>query len=67
MGGLNFRPCDLLHGDRHGSLTIPLDIATRVPQVARDLLERERRIVEFCRSPDFSLEKLRETLKALKQ
>jgi regulator of RNase E activity RraA len=67
VGGLNIRPGDLLHGDRHGILTIPLDIATRVPQVARDLLERERRIVEFCRSPDFSLEKLRETLKALKQ
>ena len=57
VGGLNIRPGDLLHGDRHGILTVPLEIATRVPEVARDLLDRERRIVEFCRSPDFSLEK----------
>ncbi|MGH9746789.1 MAG: RraA family protein [Candidatus Acidiferrales bacterium] len=67
VGGLKIRPGDLLHGDRHGILTIPLDIAARVPEVARDLLDQERRIVEFCQSPDFSLEKLRETLKSLKR
>lgn len=66
VGGLKIRPGDLLHGDRHGILTIPHDIAARVPEVARNLLDRERRIVEFCRSPDFSLEKLREALKSLK-
>lgn len=66
VGGLKIRPGDLLHGDRHGIVMIPLDIAARVPEVARNLLDRERRIVEFCRSPDFSLEKLREALKSLK-
>lgn len=67
VGGLKIRPGDLLHGDRHGILTIPLDIAARLPEVARDLSDQERRIVKFCRSPDFSLERLREALKSLKR
>jgi 4-hydroxy-4-methyl-2-oxoglutarate aldolase len=63
VGGLEIHPGDLLHGDRHGVVTVPRRIAAELPAVARQLLETERRLVEFCRSPNFSLEKLRELIK----
>ena len=58
VGGLLVRPGDLLHGDRHGVLTIPKEIAAEVPEAAARLSASEKRILDFCSSPDFSLEKL---------
>jgi 4-hydroxy-4-methyl-2-oxoglutarate aldolase len=65
IGGLKIQPGDLIHGDRHGVLTIPVDIASEIPGAAAQLLEKERRIIGLCRSPDFSLEKLRELIREL--
>ena len=65
VGGMEVRPGDLLHGDRHGVLTVPLEIATRVPGVADRLQQAEQRIIDFCRSKDFSVAKLREVMKTL--
>jgi len=58
IGGLKVHPGDLVHGDRHGVHTIPLEIAHEIPKVAAGLLAEERSLIELCRSPDFSLEKL---------
>ncbi|HVN80035.1 MAG TPA: RraA family protein [Terriglobia bacterium] len=66
VGGLKVQPGELLHGDRHGVLAVPMEIAARIPGVAADLLERERRVIGLCRSPDFSLEKLQEAIKELR-
>jgi 4-hydroxy-4-methyl-2-oxoglutarate aldolase len=63
VAGLKISPGNILHGDRHGVLTIPAEIVGEVPSVARKLIEREQRIVGFCRSPEFSLDRLRELLK----
>jgi 4-hydroxy-4-methyl-2-oxoglutarate aldolase len=63
IGGMEVRPGDLLHGDRHGVLMIPLDIATEIPAVAAKLQQAERKIIEFCQSSDFSVQKLREVIK----
>jgi 4-hydroxy-4-methyl-2-oxoglutarate aldolase len=59
IGGLKIRSGDLVHGDRHGVQSIPLDIAARVPQVAARIAEEERAVIDLCQSPDFSLAKLR--------
>ena len=67
IGGMDVRPGDLLHGDRHGVLTIPMDIATKIPAVAAKLEEAEHKIIEFCQSPDFSVQKLREVMKTESQ
>jgi 4-hydroxy-4-methyl-2-oxoglutarate aldolase len=64
VGGMLVRPGDLLHGDRHGVLTIPKEIAAQIPAAASKLREAEDRIVSFCCSSDFSLEKLAAMLKA---
>ena len=34
VGGMEVRPGDLLHGDRHGVLTVPVEFATEIPKVA---------------------------------
>jgi 4-hydroxy-4-methyl-2-oxoglutarate aldolase len=62
--GLEIRAGDLVMADLHGAVSIPLEIAADVPSVAAELLAKERRIVDVCRSPDFSPERLVETLKA---
>ena len=64
-GGLTVHPGDLIHGDRHGILSIPLEIAAEIPAVAARILEMEKSIVSLCQSPRFSLEKLRALLKEL--
>jgi 4-hydroxy-4-methyl-2-oxoglutarate aldolase len=63
VGGLSIAPGDLVHGDLHGVQTIPLEVADRVPAMARDILERRKRLIELCRSPDFSLETLQKLMK----
>jgi len=63
VGGLRVHPGELLHGDRHGLLSIPREIAAEVPAAAETLWASEERIIAFCESRDFSLEKLRHVLK----
>jgi 4-hydroxy-4-methyl-2-oxoglutarate aldolase len=65
VGGMEVRPGDLLHGDRHGVLTVPAEIAAKVPPVADRLRRAEQKIIDFCRSKDFSVPKLRELMKTL--
>lgn len=59
IGGLKIRSGDLLHGDLHGVQSVPLDIAARVPPVAATITAKEQALIALCRSPGFSLEKLR--------
>lgn len=63
IGDLEVRPGDLLHGDRHGLLTVPREIASQIPAVAAKLLQGEQRIIDFCGSPEFSVNTLRRVLK----
>lgn len=65
VGGMEVRPGDLLHGDRHGVLTVPAAIAANVPAVADRLQRAEQKIIDFCRSKDFSVPRLREVMKTL--
>jgi regulator of RNase E activity RraA len=65
VGGLEVRPGDLLHGDRHGLLTVPKQIAPEIPAVAAKLRQIEQRVIDFCRSREFSAEKLRQVIKEL--
>lgn len=63
IDGLKISSGDLIHGDRHGLLTIPLSIANRIPDEASKILEEERELMQFCRSPQFSLEGLNERIR----
>jgi len=46
VGHMQVRPGDLLHGDRHGIQTIPLEIAARVPQVAQAIMKRRQELID---------------------
>lgn len=59
VAGLKVQSGDLLHGDVHGVQSVPLDIASKIPEVASQIAAKERSLVQLCNSPDFSLEKLR--------
>jgi regulator of RNase E activity RraA len=63
IGGLKLRSGDLLHGDMHGVQSIPLAIADRLPAVAARILAKEQAIIALCRSPEFTLEKLRASVR----
>lgn len=65
VGGLTVAPGDLLHGDQHGVLAIPLDIAGAVPEAAAAVERRERRIIDYCQSPEFTAAGLKELLQRL--
>lgn len=65
VGQLEVRPGDLVHGDRHGVQTIPLEIAGKIPAVARRIAQEEQEIIKVCRSADFNLKKLRDAVTAL--
>lgn len=63
VGGLQVRPGDLIHGDLHGIQTVPSEIAAKIPDVARGIMQRRQRLVGLCRSADFSVNALREAIK----
>jgi 4-hydroxy-4-methyl-2-oxoglutarate aldolase len=56
---------DLLHGDRHGVVSIPLSIAAKIPAEAAQIAGEERELVQFCRSPHFSLQALSERIRKM--
>ena len=58
IGGLEIQPGDLLHGDVHGLLKVPKEIAAKIPDVASQLRKREDQIVKYCQSPEFSVNDL---------
>jgi regulator of RNase E activity RraA len=51
VGGVAIEPGDLLHGDRNGVTTIPLEIASEVPQVSKELMDAEQVVLDYVRGP----------------
>lgn len=62
VGGLKIQSGELLHGDCHGVQSIPLEIAASIPSAAVAISAKEQAIIDLCRSPGFSLEKLRQAI-----
>lgn len=59
VAGLKVESADLLFGDRHGIVAMPRDIVPQIPSTAAAMRERDRRIVEYCRSREFNVDALR--------
>jgi regulator of RNase E activity RraA len=62
VGGLTIASGDLLHGDLHGVQTLPPAIAAQIPAAAAAISAREQALIALCRSPEFTLAKLRALL-----
>ncbi len=59
MGGLLVSNGDLIHADRHGVVIIPPEIATEIPAACKRVEDRERKTINFCKSPQFNAEVLK--------
>jgi 4-hydroxy-4-methyl-2-oxoglutarate aldolase len=64
VGGATVHSGDLIHADQHGVLIVPKEIADDLPAAAAKVVERERRILTQCQSPDFSLEELKRLMES---
>jgi regulator of RNase E activity RraA len=58
IGGLEISPGDLLHGDCHGIVRVPKELASRIPATAAALRRKEEEIITYCQSSAFTIEGL---------
>jgi len=59
IGGLTVASGDILHGDRHGLVSIPPAVLPQIPAAAQQMLAAERQVIAACQSPPLSLDQLR--------
>jgi regulator of RNase E activity RraA len=64
IGGLRIQSGDLIHGDRNGVHTIPLSIAANLPKAAEEICRREKELINFAHSSQFSAHELLQRLRA---
>jgi len=62
IGGLAIKPGDILHGDRHGILSVPSQLVATLPGAAEQIEAEEKDFFELIASPQFSVETLGTTL-----
>ena len=55
VGGQVISPGDLLHGDRHGVVVIPMQVAEALAETAAEVESAEQELISYCKSPGFSL------------
>ncbi|MGD0429247.1 MAG: RraA family protein [Candidatus Acidiferrales bacterium] len=55
IAGLTVRPGELIQGDLHGVQTIPPEIAARVPEKAREIMQSRKELIGLCYSKNFSI------------
>jgi regulator of RNase E activity RraA len=58
--GMEVKPGDIVHGDRHGAENIPLELAANIPDAIDKVFAREDIITAAARQPGFNLAKLKE-------
>lgn len=66
VGGLWVKPGELIHADQHGVLTIPPEIAGKVPEAVQRVEADERKIISTCQSRDFTVDRLKELYKQVR-
>ena len=66
VGGLWVKPGDLVHADQHGAVTIPAEIAARIPDAVAKVEADERKIISLCKSPTFSADGLKQLYKQIR-
>ena len=58
VGGLRIHSGDLLHGDLHGILAIPPEIADDLPSIAEHILLQEQELFGLCDDRNFTVDML---------
>jgi regulator of RNase E activity RraA len=65
VGGLKIQPGDLIHGDRHGIITIPPDLANELPAVASKIMDKKQLVIDLSKNPGATVQELSQGLKDL--
>ena len=65
VGGLTIHPGDLIHGDRHGIITIPHDMAIKLPAVAGKIMEKKQQVIDLSKKPGATFQELSQALREL--
>lgn len=65
VGGLTIQPGDLIHGDRHGILTIPEGFAAKLSAVASRITQEKRQVIELSKQPGVACEDLDRAVREL--
>jgi regulator of RNase E activity RraA len=65
VGRLKIQPGDLLHGDRHGIVNVPQELATKLSAVASRLMEKKQEVVELSKKRGATFEELGQALREL--
>ncbi len=60
VGGVEIAPGDLLHGDRHGVVVIPAEIASELARAAGEVEAVEKDLIRYCQSPGFTPDGLKQ-------
>jgi 4-hydroxy-4-methyl-2-oxoglutarate aldolase len=60
VDGMNVKPGDLIHADKHGAITIPVEHARALLEAVAAVERYERPMIQLCKSQDFSAAKLDE-------
>jgi regulator of RNase E activity RraA len=56
LAGVEVRPGDLIHADKHGVCIIPIEIAPKLAEACAEVERVERPLLEACRRETFDLE-----------
>jgi 4-hydroxy-4-methyl-2-oxoglutarate aldolase len=65
VGHLAIRPGDLIHGDRHGIITVPPDLVPGLSAVAREIEDKKQQLIDMSRRPGITHQELSRGLKDL--
>lgn len=65
VGGLTIHPGDLIHGDRHGIISVPLELVPKLPTAAQAIGEKKEQLIELSRKPGATDEDFSRGLKDL--
>jgi regulator of RNase E activity RraA len=58
--GMEVRPGEILHGDENGLISVPEDGLELLPAKVEEIRVRERKIMDFVKSPAFTLDGFRD-------
>jgi 4-hydroxy-4-methyl-2-oxoglutarate aldolase len=66
LAGVEIRPGDLIHADKHGVCIVPLEIAPKLADACAEVERLEKPLLDMCRSDNFDLEDYLEARLAMK-
>lgn len=65
VGHLRIQPGDLIHGDRHGVITVPLDLVSGLPAVAAAIAKKKQQVMDLSQKAGATPEQFSRAIKEL--